>query len=155
MNSRKALSLIFIFLVMLTKHALADGNFAPAKRVFDAEEYKDAIRLLKKVTNGEPSNSEAWLLLGDCYGRLGKDKNAIRAYERVIKINPQHADAIFRVGVIYTGLGKHSTAIEAYKEVIRIQPSHAETHFYLGLSYDRIGRIGYAFEHYKILKALD
>jgi len=154
--SRKTtLSLILIFVLMLSSLALADENFESAKKLCNAKQYKKAIRLLKKVTEEEPSHVEAWVLLGDCYSRLGKNEDAIGAYRKGLAINPEHADAIFRLGVNYTLLGNHSHAIEAYKEVIRIQPRHAEAHFYLGMSYDRIGRIGDAFEHYKILKTLD
>jgi tetratricopeptide (TPR) repeat protein len=155
MSRKIAISLISIFIFILTNQAPAGENFESAKKLFNADGYKEAIRLLKKVTKDEPSNAEAWVLLGDCYARLGKNKNAIRAYKKVIGINPEHADAIFRLGVNYTRLGNHSNAIEAYKEVIRIQPEHAEAYFYLGMSYDSIGRIGDAFEHYKILKTLD
>jgi Flp pilus assembly protein TadD len=129
MSKKTAISL-FICIFMLTSQALADEHFESAKKLFNAEEYQDAIRLLKKVTKEEPPNAEAWVLLGDSYGRLGKNESAIGAYQK-------------------------ANAIEAYKEVIRIQPGHAEAHFYLGMSYDHIGRIGYAFEHYKILKTLD
>ena len=155
MSRKTAIFLVFIFIFVLASQALADGNLESAKKLFSAQEYNDAIRLLKKVTKQEPSNAEAWVLLGDSYGRLGKNENAIGAYQNAIRINPEHADAIFRLGVNYTRLDKHSNAIEAYKQVIRIQPGHAEAHFYLGMSYDHIGRIGYAFEHYKILKTLD
>ena len=155
MSRKTAISLVFIFILVLTSQALADENLESAKKLFGAQEYNDAIRSVKEVIEEQPSNAEAWLLLGDCYSGLGKDKKAIRAYQKAIGINPKHADAIFGLGVTYTRLGKHSNATEAYKQVVRIQPKHAQAHFYLGMSYERIGRIGNAFEHYKILKTLD
>lgn len=155
MSKKTAIFLVFIFIFVLTSQALAGENLEAAKKLFSAQEYNDAIRLLKKVTKQEPSNAEAWVLLGDCYTGLEKNENAISAYQKAIGINPEHADAIFRLGVTYTKLGKYSNAIEAYKQVVRIQPKHAKAHFYLGMSYERIGRIGYAFQHYKILKTLD
>ena len=155
MSRKTAVFLIFTSIFMLTSQALPDENLESVKRLFNAQEYDDAIRLVKKVTEEQPSNVEAWLLLGDCYASLGKNEEAISAYQKVIRINPEHVDAPFRVGVIFTRLGQHSNAIEAYKQVVRIQPEHAQAHFYLGMSYDSIGRIGRAFEHYKILKTLD
>ena len=155
MSRKTVISLISIFALILTSQALADENLESAKKLFGAQEYNDAIRSVKEVIEEQPSNVEAWLLLGDCYSGLGKDKKAIKAYQKVMRINPEHADAFFRLGVTYTRLGQYSNAIEAYKQVVRIQPKHAQAHFYLGMSYDRIGRIGHAFEHYKILKTLD
>jgi len=155
MSIKTAISLILIFFFMLTGLALADESLESAKRLFGAGKYNDARGLLEEVTKEQPSNEEAWLLLGDCYASLGKNEKAIRAYQEIIRINPEHADAIFRVGASFTRLGQHSKAIEAYKRVVRIQPQHAQAHFYLGVSYDRLGRIGHAFEHYKILKTLD
>jgi len=155
MSRKTAVSLLFILMFTLTSRALADENFESARKLFNAGEYNDAIGLLEEVTEEQPSNVEAWLLLGDCYSSLGKDKKAIRPYQEVIRIKPEHADAIFRLGVSFTRLGQHSNAIEAYKQAVRIQPEHAQAHFYLGVSYDRMGRIGDAFEHFKILKTLD
>jgi len=155
MSRKTAISLISIFVLVLTSQALADENLESAKESFGAQEYNDAIRFVKQAVEEQPSNVEAWLLLGDCYSRLGKDKKAVRTYQEVIRIKPEHADAIFRLGVSFTRLGQHSNAIEAYKQAVRIQPEHAQAHFYLGVSYDRMGRIGHAFEHYKILKTLD
>ncbi|NVM24705.1 MAG: tetratricopeptide repeat protein [Desulfobacterales bacterium] len=155
MTRKTAISLISISIFVLTSQALADENLESAKKLFGAQEYNDAIRFVKKVVEEQPSNAEAWLLLGDCYSRLGKDKKAIRPYQEVIRIKPEHADAVFRLGVSFTRLGQHSNAIEAYKQAVRIQPEHAQAHFYLGVSYDRMGRVGDAFEHYKILKTLD
>lgn len=155
MSRKTTISLIFLFLFILSSQALADGNLESAKKLFSTKQYQEAKHVLKKITREEPSHAEAWFLLGDCYTRLGNNKDAITAYQKGLAIKPEHADAIFRLGVNYALLGNHSNAIEAYKEVIRIQPGHAEAHFRLGMTYDSVGRIGAAFEHYKILKTLD
>ncbi len=57
MSRKTAIFLVFIFILVLTSQALADENLESAKKLFSAQEYNDAMRLLKKVTKQEPSNA--------------------------------------------------------------------------------------------------
>ena len=147
--------LFYCLLLGVSCTALADDNLENARKLFAAQEYKESVKILKKITKESPSNVEAWMLLGDCYGAMGKNEDAIESYQQAVRMDSRNTDALLRLGVAYAAERKHANAIEAYQMIIRIQPENPEAHFYLGVIYDRIGRIGQAFEEYKILKTLD
>jgi predicted Zn-dependent protease len=91
---------------MFAGQALADGNLESAQKYFDAGEFKKAVGLLKEVTKEEPSNTKAWILLGNSYTGLEKNKNAIKAYER---------EAHYELGVSYDRTNHLTYAFEQYK----------------------------------------
>ena len=155
MNRRILLFMIMPFLFVTAGQFLADDKIKSAEELANAGEFKKAIGLLEKTTAEDPSNMEAWFLLGNNYMAVGKHKKAITAYEEVIRIDAENQAALLGLGHAYSMMRRHLSAIEAYKKVIEINPKHAEAHFDLGVSYDRMSRLTYAFEQYKILKTLD
>jgi len=155
MNRNTILAMILLFLLVSIGLAFASENLDSAKRLLEAQEYTKACEILRKLTEKDPSNAAAWVLLGNSYGRLGEDKDAIEAYEKAIGIDPENEEAFFGLGACYSKMHKHLFAIEAYKKVIELNPNHAAAHFELGFTYDRTASLTKAFEQYKILKNLD
>jgi len=155
MKTEIVLSLLVLIFSMPTSQVLSRGNLDSAEELFDAEKYERAIRHLKEVIREDPLDARAHVLLGDCYGRLGKHKDAIKAYHEAIRINPSNTEALFGLGMTYGKLDRRPEAIEAFRKVVEINPSDAEAHFYLGVTYDRQNQISNAWEQYKILKGLD
>jgi len=155
MRRKTTLSVIFLIFWVFAGQALADGNLESAQKYFDAGEYQKAVGLLKEVTKKDPSNTKAWILLGNSYTWLEKNKNAIKAYDQALRIDSENEEALFGLGVNFSRMRNHSNAIDAFKKVIEINPKHAEAHFELGVSYDRTNLLSRAFEQYKILKTLD
>ena len=149
------LSLILFVLFISIGQALAGENLEPAKIFFDAGEYKKSISLLKAVTRQEPSNTTAWVLLGNSFLKLDKNKKAINAYGQAIAIDQKNEEAFFGLGLAFSRMRKNENAIGAYKKVIEINPRHAKAHFELGVSHDRASNLSHAFRQYKILKTLD
>ena len=155
MNRKTPLLIILVVFLMAVGQAMASGILESAQKYFDAGEFKKAVGLLKKITRKEPSNITAWILLGNSYTGLQKNKNAIEAYEQALRIDSKNEDALFGLGINYSRMRQHSIAIETYKKIIEINPKNAEAYFELGVSYDRTNHLTYAFEQYKILKTLD
>ena len=155
MNRKTPFSIILVVFLMVVGQALAGEDLESAQKYFDAGEFKKAVGLLKEITRKEPSNTEAWILLGNSYTGLQKNKNAIKAYGQALGIDSENENALFGLGINYSRLRQHSNAIEAYKKIIEINPKNAEAYFELGVSYDRTNHLTYAFEQYKILKTLD
>lgn len=155
MKKKIVFSLIILAILIPPTQVLCEANYDSAEELFNAGEYKKSSKLLKKVTKKDPSNKDAWLLLGGCYSRLGKDRSAAKAYQKVILIDPAHDEALFALGMSYVRLDECSAAIEAFKRVIENSPDHAKARFHLGVCYEDENRIEYAFEQYRILKTLD
>jgi Tfp pilus assembly protein PilF len=155
MKRKIILSLALLFFMMPAGQVLSEENIESALKFFNAEEYDEAVDMLEDITEKEPSNTKAWVLLGDSYLKLEKNKKAIKSYKQAIRIDAKNEWAYLGLGHAYSAMREHSNAIGAYKYAIEINPKNAEAHYGLGVTYDRTVSLTYAFEQYKILKTLD
>jgi len=144
-----------LFFMMPAGQVLSEGNIESAVKFFNAEEYDESADILEEITEKEPSNTKAWVLLGNSYLKLGKTKKAIKSYNNAIRIDAKNEWAYLGLGHAYGTMHEHSKAIAAYKHAIEINPRNAEAHYGLGVTYNRTIKLTYAFEQYKILKTLD
>ncbi len=153
---KKVLSVLFLLSIFIPPgQALPNENLDAAEKLFNAQEYKKAVKNLEKVTKEDPSNTRAWVLMGDCYRSWGKDKKAIKAYEKAIGLDASQKEALMGMGMSYGNMNKYGHAIVSLKHLVEIDPSNALAHFYLGVSYEAIRSMSLAWEEYKILKTLD
>jgi len=119
------------------------------------ENWSAALTYFQKAKEKNPDNAYTWVVVGCCYGSLGRYQEAIDALKQAIKIKPDCAKAHWCLGLAYGNLDRWQDAIESYKQAIRIEPDDAKAHFGLGLTYFISGDKGSALEEYKILKTLD
>jgi tetratricopeptide (TPR) repeat protein len=145
----------FLFIILCSTQTHAESDLGSARQFIKKGEYQEAERSLKKITKHEPSNEEAWVLLGDSYVGMEKDKKAVTAYEQALRLDPKNEAACLGLGNAYQLMKNYSYAVEAYKRVIELNPKHAEAHYRLGLTYDRLAMLTQAFEEYNILKTID
>ena len=155
MKSR-VLSVLFVLSIfILPGQALANEDLEAAEKLFNAQEYKKAVKHLKKVTKEDPSNTGAWVLMGDSYRSWGKHKRAVKAYEKALELDASQKEALMGMGMSYGNMKKHGDAIVPLKHLVEIDPSNALAHFYLGVSYEALRSMNRAWEEYEILKTLD
>lgn len=147
--------LVVLTFLIVTGQSLSIDSLTAAEGLFASGQYKECVSHLRTLTKKEPTNLRAWILMGDCYSKLEKNRKAIKAYEEAVKIDPSHEQALFALGVNYAKLEKRSGAMAAFKRVVEINPSHAEAHFSLGVLYEAQGSMSHAWEEYKVLKTLD
>jgi Tfp pilus assembly protein PilF len=153
---KKVLSVLFVLSIFIPQgQALPNENLDAAEKLFNAQEYKKAVKNLEKVTKEDPSNTRAWVLMGDCYRSWGKDKQAIKAYEKAIGLDASQKEALMGMGMSYGNMNKYGQAVVPLKSLVEIDPSNALGHFYLGVSYEAMRSMGLAWEEYKILETLD
>jgi Tfp pilus assembly protein PilF len=153
---RSVLSVLFVLSIsMLPGQVFSNENLEAAEKLFDAQEYKKAVKHLKAVTKEDPSNARAWLLMGDAYSSWGKHKQAVEAYEKALGLDAAQKEALMGMGMSYGNMRKYAEAIVPLKHLVEIEPSNALAHFYLGVSYEALRSMNMAWEEYKILKTLD
>ena len=61
----------------------------------------DAVRELTKVHAEDPANSQATLLLADCYLRMGQNKDVIRVLEPEERKHPDDLAIAYLLGTAY------------------------------------------------------
>ena len=104
-------------------------KFAKSNRIcFEAEglrqegKISDAIERLRKATEIEPENAQAWSLLGGIYNETNSDQ-ALSCYERAIKLNPKYYLAYRGLGNYYLKKKDYSFAEVYYSKAIEINLS--------------------------------
>jgi Tfp pilus assembly protein PilF len=147
--------LIVLGISILPGQVFSNENLEVAEKLFDTQEYKKAVKHLKEVTKEDPSNTRAWVLMGDSYSGWGKHKQAIKAYEKALEQDASQKEALMGMGMSYGNMRKYGEAIVPLKHLVEIEPSNALAHFYLGVSYEAMRSMNMAWEEYKILKTLD
>ncbi len=153
---RSVLSVLFVLIIFIPKgQALPNENLDAAEKLINAQEYKKAVGRLKEVTQKDPSNTRAWVLMGDSYSSWGKHKQAVKAYEKALELDASQKEALMGMGMSYGNMNKYGEAIVSLKHLVEIDPSNALAHFYLGVSYEALRSMNMAWEEYKILKTLD
>jgi tetratricopeptide (TPR) repeat protein len=96
-----------------TKAATAPSDYARAKAMIEARNYKDAMPLLQQVVAKEPRNADAYNLLGYATRKSGNPNGSLQYYNQALQIDPKH-------------LGAHEYVGEAY--LMLDQPQQAEQH---------------------------
>jgi tetratricopeptide (TPR) repeat protein len=104
--------------VELKKRVLkVDAKLAAAR---NADE--DSIKILRELTETDPLDGDAWLLLGKAYQDKKDAERAIFAYERAAAIEAFKPDANLRLAQIYVARQEFTKAIPLVEEAQRLKP---------------------------------
>ena len=90
-----------------------DADFARAKTMIEAKDYKGAIPLLQQVVAKDAKNADAYNLLGYATRKSGDARGSLQFYQQALAIDAKH-------------LGAHEYVGEAY--LMLDQPAEAEKH---------------------------
>jgi superkiller protein 3 len=89
------------------------------------------------------------VLLGNAYGRQGKNTDAVRELNRAIELNPGDASAHYQLGFAYGKLNRHQEAISAYQRAVEIDPIFSKAWANLGARLGRVGRLAEAINAFQ------
>jgi S1-C subfamily serine protease len=117
--------------------------------------YDNAVSYFENAVNRNPKRVDAWIQVGYCKVKQGKNEEAIKAYLQALSLRPDAEDILNKLGDAYYYASKTSEAIEAYKEAIRLYPTGAEAYYNLALVYFEMGNKKDALAEAKILRQLD
>lgn len=101
--------------------------------------YEDAIRDCSRVTELEPTNSEAWRRLAMSYEFTNPDE-VVATYEKAIKARPDYYRPYLSLGVFYFEHGQYDRAETFERKVVTVAPGLPQGHTNLGLALMRQGR---------------
>ena len=76
------------------------------------EAFADALPFLQKEVAGDPSNADAWNLIGFSSRKLGDYVTSEAAYDKALAIDPKHKGALEYKGELYLTLGNLAGAEE-------------------------------------------
>ncbi len=87
-----------------------DPNFARAKSMVEAKDYRNAIPLLQQVVARDQRNADAYNLLGFATRASGDPNGSLQYYQYALSIDPRHLGAHEYLGEAYLMLDRPAEA---------------------------------------------
>jgi tetratricopeptide (TPR) repeat protein len=90
----------------------------------EGKDLPSAIDAFTTAVTLDPRLGEAWLRLGDVYGRLDRHEDALEAFKQALDTvpEPMQAEAWFQYGQALHVLKRHAEAVQAYGECLAHDP---------------------------------
>ncbi|MBT6442132.1 MAG: tetratricopeptide repeat protein [Alphaproteobacteria bacterium] len=106
----------------------------------------EAAGLYRLVIENDPSNAEAFRLLGLLHFHQGDNASARQLVEQVIEMAPQNATAHADLGNVFASTGDAESALESYQRAATIAPEAPEILAVMGQHLRNMGRAQDALE---------
>lgn len=138
-----------------TKGDLAETFYRTGLESLWLGNYDNAIGYFENAVNRNPKRVEAWVQVGYCKVKQGKNLEAIKAYQRALQLEPASAEIYNKLGDAYYYAGRLNEAIEAYTQATRLRPDLAESYYNLAIAYYENGNRTMAANEARTLQKLD
>ena len=137
MNARRILARIYARLINDTQQNRVDETYL-----------KKSIEQYSKITEREPKDGEAWLMLGRLHKIAQNSVEAEKAYKKAIEIDPNNEDALTGLAMVYADLGDSKNAAEMLRRVADKSPN-GRSLAALASAYEQMREYGLAAETLK------
>ncbi len=117
--------------------------------------YDNAIGYFETAANRNPRRADAWVQVGYCKVKLGKNEEGIRAYQHALQLKPDSEEIHNKLGDAFYYAGRMSEAIASYSRAAALQPADPDAHYNLAVAYFESGNERLALTEAKILRQLD
>jgi hypothetical protein len=117
--------------------------------------YDNAIGYFETAANRNPRRADAWVQVGYCKVKLGKNEEGIRAYQHALQLKPDSEEIHNKLGDAFYYAGQMSEAIASYSRAAALQPGKPDAHYNLAVAYFESGNERLALSEAKILRQLD
>ena len=145
-------------LSMLTardRNDVADSSYRTGLDSLWLGNYDNALGYFETAANRNPRRADAWVQVGYCKVKQGKNEEAIRAYQNALALKPQSEEIHNKLGDAYYYAGRMSEAIASYSRAASLRPAFADAHYNLAVAYFESGNERLALSEAKILRQLD
>jgi S1-C subfamily serine protease len=117
--------------------------------------YDNAIGYFETAANKNPKRADAWVQVGYCKVKQGKNEEAIRAYRNALNLKPDSEEIHNKLGDAYYYAGRMREAIASYNRAAALSPRNADAHYNLAVAYLESGNERLALTEAMILRELD
>ncbi|NVJ92783.1 MAG: c-type cytochrome biogenesis protein CcmI [Methylocystaceae bacterium] len=135
----------------------AGRNFDSEKKVAFNEDMNRAIAMLKKRLESNPTDVDAWILLGRTMRTMERMDDAIKAYKNAVKFSNRHPAILadYAETQIYADKGEVTQeARKALQEAVESDPMQLKARFYLGYAKSRAEDFEGALQDWTDLSAM-
>ncbi len=117
--------------------------------------YDNALGYFETAANRNPRRADAWVQVGYCKVKQGKNEEAIRAYQHALELKPNSEEIHNKLGDAYYYAGRMQEAIASYSRAASLKPDNADAHYNLAVTYFETGNERLALSEAKMLRQLD
>jgi Tfp pilus assembly protein PilF len=78
--------------------------------------HAEAVQSFEQSIGMDPTNAEAYSLLGSTLGRLGKDREAEENLRKAVELDPNYGEGYYYLGLFLKERGKEQEAAEAFRK---------------------------------------
>ncbi len=117
--------------------------------------YDSAVGYFENAVNKNPRRADAWVQVGYCKVKQGKNQEAIHAYQTALQLTPENVEILNKLGDAYYYAGRLSDAIQSYTMAKQLRPDYAETFYNLAIVYSESGNPMQAAIEARTLQRLD
>jgi Flp pilus assembly protein TadD len=135
--------------------SLADWAYRNGLNSLWLGNYESALGYFESAVNKNPERADAWIQVGFCKVKQGKNQDAIRAFQQALKLRPNSYEAHNKLGDAYYYAGNYLRAVDSYKQAVALRPDLAEGFYNLGMAYLELGDRVSAAAQTSRLKELD
>lgn len=139
----------------LTPNQAALQLFAKAQAHHRSGQFGLAESHYLRVTKLDPSNGEAWHLLGVVTYQMGKVDKAIAHYRRAVELRPRAAEMLNNLALALRAKGDTTGAAGYFAQALRVRPEYAAAAYNLGLLQEQAGDVNAAERSYRQALASD
>lgn len=108
-----------------------------AQLLVSSNKAEKALRVLAKVEDIDPTNSEIYITKGAIYSQLKRYDDAIREYNKAIREDEVDLANIYsNIAFEYENLGNYDKAIEYLKKVLELEPDNESIIFELSFCFE-------------------
>lgn len=100
------------------------------KGVCDAsrKKYKNAEKLLKRLTKLDPKHYDGLYNLALVYSHTKRKKKAYESFKKALELSPKNHSILAQLGFLAVDIGKKKEAIEYLEKAKKLAPEHAPWH---------------------------
>ena len=113
--------------------------------LINSENFQDAKEILKKITEAEPNNFEAYKNLGLCEINLNNNDGAIEALQKAYELDNKDATSIYYYACCLSNKDKQK-ACALFQEVITLRPDFLDAYKSLAMIYVELAQTDLAIE---------
>ena len=125
------------------------GSLNLARVLLDADKPKDAVEFATRATDIEPTNGEAWRVLGNALSELGEFDGAEQAYREALVVDDSDAWSMNNLGLLRIRHGLYEEALPPLARAVELKPNSALFQNNLGVALERTGHLVEALETYR------
>jgi len=117
--------------------------------LMNSNRLEKARTVYTRIVDLAPEDAEAWYVLSNINGRLGRIEEAGECCRRAIALRPDLSEAYVNLGHVYLIQGRPDEALAHYQAAIKINPGYPDVYFNIGNILRERGRPAEAIENYR------